>query len=232
MLKKIKSTFILKSIFLYIEDKRKLNFIKYNKNMQRKLKFNLVDYQRYSGLLKLEEDNKIKIYNNYTHKKLFEGYFGNGKRNGIGKEYNEEGNVIFDGEYKENQKWKGYEKVYDEDTGNLILFCEYKDGKKEGKIEEYDKITGKLLFKGNYLNGKRNGEGEEYKLIFKEKDNNNNYYHLSNDNNFKIITIFSGEYLNGERIKGKEYNYDEKLIYEGEYLNGKKNGKGKTYDKN
>ena len=49
--------------------------------------------------------------------------------------------------------------------------------------------------------------------------------------NFKDDTlIYEGEYLNGEKSKGKEYDCDI-LIFEGEYLNGQKwNGKG--YDKN
>ena len=32
--------------------------------------------------------------------------------------------------------------------------------------------------------------------------------------------IFEGEYLNGERKKGKEYDIEGNLIFEGEYLNG------------
>ena len=40
---------------------------------------------------------------------------------------------------------------------------------------------------------------------------------------------FEGEYLNGERLKGKEYEGD-KIVFEGEYLNGKYwKGKDKTY---
>ena len=72
---------------------------------------------------------------------------------------------------------------------------------------------------------------------------------------YKDVLIFEGEYLNGKKLKGKEYNkYGElifegdylkgikwngkikeyndhySLIYEGEYLNGKRNGNGKEYD--
>ena len=54
---------------------------------------------------------------------------------------------------------------------------------------------------------------------------------ISRDNS-KQITIFSGEYLNGERKQGKEYNYNGYIVYEGEYLNGKRHGKGKVYDDN
>ena len=35
---------------------------------------------------------------------------------------------------------------------------------------------------------------------------------------------FEGEYLNGKRLKGKEYS-DGELIFEGEYLNGKRKEK-------
>ena len=39
--------------------------------------------------------------------------------------------------------------------------------------------------------------------------------------------MFEGEYLNGERWNGKEYNGYGKLIFEGDYLNQKRNGKVK-----
>ena len=66
------------------------------------------------------------------------------------------------------------------------------------------------MFSGEYLNGKAIGKGKEY----------NRYGKL----------IFEGEYLYGQRIKGKEF-ISERLEYEGEYLFNKKwNGKG--YDEN
>ncbi len=39
--------------------------------------------------------------------------------------------------------------------------------------------------------------------------------------NSENILLFAGEFLNGERKKGKEYFHNE-IKYEGEYLNGKK----------
>ena len=42
--------------------------------------------------------------------------------------------------------------------------------------------------------------------------------------------IFEGEYLNGERRKGKEYWNDGELRFEGEYLNGERNGYWKSYN--
>ena len=43
--------------------------------------------------------------------------------------------------------------------------------------------------------------------------------------------IFEGEFLNGERLKGKEYYYYcPDKIFEGEFLNGKRwNGKFREY---
>jgi len=35
------------------------------------------------------------------------GEYLNGKRNGNGKEYNEKGKLIFEGEYLNNKKWVG-----------------------------------------------------------------------------------------------------------------------------
>ena len=67
-------------------------------------------------------------------------------------------------------------------------------------INDYKKFTGKHII---YT---EKGKGKEY---------------------FKDLLLFEGEYLNGERIKGKEYNYYGLVIFEGEFLNGKRNGCGK-----
>ena len=76
----------------------------------------------------------------------------NGKRNGKGKEYNNNNNgyLIFEGEYLNGKKWngKGY---YD----NNILY-EIKNGK--GYIKEYEGEN--LIFEGEYKNGQRNGKGK------------------------------------------------------------------------
>ena len=57
----------------------------------------------------------------------------NGKRNGKGKEYDNAGKVVFEGEYL--------------------------NGKRNGKGKEYD-YAGKVVFEGEYLNGEKwNGKG-------------------------------------------------------------------------
>ena len=115
----------------------------------------------------------------------FEGEYLNGERNGKGKEYNYNGDIIFEGEYYKNKKWEG--KGYD--NRNNIIY-ELKEGK--GLVKEY--FDGKLRFEGEYLNGLINGKVKEYYPDGKLK--------------------FKGEYLNCERNgKGKEYNYNGELIF-------------------
>ena len=43
------------------------------------------------------------------------------------------------------------------------------------------------------------------------------------------ILMFEGEYKNGKKWKGKEYNSKGKLLFKGKYSNGEKQ-KGKEYD--
>ena len=147
------------------------------------------------------ENNKIlREYNEYGNL-LFEGEHLNGKRNGKGKEYYKNGKLLFEGEYLNGKKWQG--RGYDE---NNNIAYDIKEGK--GLIIEYD-FKGNLKFEGEYLNGERNGKGKEYYSYGKLK--------------------FEGEYLKGERNgKGKEYYDDGKLEFEGEYLYGYRL-KGKEY---
>ena len=165
MWRKIKSSFILKKIFGYVDYKIKLNTIAYNKKIQKKLGYNLNDIKRCSGRYKDEDNGKTKVYDSYNHKLLFKGYYANGKKNGNGEEYNEKSQIIFEGEYLDGKKWEGVEKEYDEDNGKLILEYKYKKGRIDGDAKEYDKYNGDLLFSGKYLDGKRNGQGIEYKSI-------------------------------------------------------------------
>ena len=54
----------------------------------------------------------------------------------------------------EKEMGKGKEYNYD---GDLIFEGEYLNGKRNGKGKEYDYYDGKLIFEGEYLNGKRKG---------------------------------------------------------------------------
>ena len=83
---------------------------------------------------------------------------------GMEKDINIEGKIEF-----EIKDGKGYIKEYN-DNGRLIFEGEYINGQRNGKGKEYDHGESELKFEGEYLNGQRNGKGKEYdydgKLIF------------------------------------------------------------------
>ena len=101
MLENIKSSYFSKMIFSWIDEKRKLNTIKYNKNLQEKMNITLLNYKIFYGKYIIFEDKgKGKEYNVFNDKLIFEGEYLNGK----GKEYDSNGHLIFEGEYSKGKK--------------------------------------------------------------------------------------------------------------------------------
>ncbi len=150
-----------------------------------------------------------KIYN-YKKKLQYEGKVLNGIKNGLGKEYDDTGElIIFDGEYSKGERKKGKEYR----KGELRFEGEYKNGIRwNGKGKEFNyKYDGyKILidFEGEYFEGKKwNGKIKDH----------------SDD-----MIYYEGEILNGKKHgKGKEFFASGKIIYEGEYLNGERVDKEK-----
>ena len=88
MVDNIKSINILKKILNHLDDGRKLKLIQYNKNLQNKISINLKNYRLFSGkYIIYGENGTFKEYNSYYNALLYEGGYLNGKRNGLGKEY-------------------------------------------------------------------------------------------------------------------------------------------------
>ena len=226
-LKDIKSSYIIKEVFSFLEEKQKLNMIIYNKELQKMLLVDLEDYKKISRKYKIGERNgKGKEYKIDNDELIFEGEYLNGKRNGKGKEYYYDGKIAFEGEYINGEMWDGkcYDKkeniIYELKQGkgfiklykyNILIFeGNYKNGKKNGKGKEYHFDSGRLIYEGEYINEEKNGKGKEY--------------------DYTGNLTFDGKYLYDKKIKGKQY-VGGKLEYEGEFLYDKKyNGKG--YDKN
>ena len=78
--KSIESIYILKDIFSFLSEKRKLKIIIYNKNLQKKLDINIDNYKRIRRIYKEGGKNgKGKEYD-YNGKLYFEGEYLNGKR--------------------------------------------------------------------------------------------------------------------------------------------------------
>ena len=103
MLKKIKSSYFVNKIFTYIDEKQKLNVVKYNKKLQKNVKISIINYKHFSGkYIIYESDGNVKKYNGHNDTLLFEG-----KLKGRGKEYYENGKLSFEGDFFEwKKKWK------------------------------------------------------------------------------------------------------------------------------
>ena len=146
MLEKIKAIYFSLNEFTYLEERRKLKLIRYNKIYQTTLGISLINYKTLSGKCIIHEGKDIwKIYDTFEDHLIFEGNYPNGE----GKEY-EEGKLIFEGEYL-NGKRNGNGKQYDED-GNLIFEGVYKNVLKNGRYVEYS-VDGKKIIEGEFLNG-------------------------------------------------------------------------------
>ena len=136
MLKNIKTTYFIKLLISYVDEKQKLKIVKCNKCLQKNIGISIINYKLFTGKYIIYESNgKAKEYSSDKDNLIFEGEYLNGERNGKGKEYEHNGKIEFVGEYL--------------------------NGKRNGKGKEYW-YNGKLIFEGEYLNGKRNGKGKEY----------------------------------------------------------------------
>ena len=158
----------------------------------------------------------------------YEGEYVNGIKEGKGKEYLGD-KLLFEGEFSQGKRWNGKIKEYDS-NGVLLFDGEYKEGEKSGVAKEY-KLDGELKFEGVYKQGKRwNGNGIEYyggKIVFegiynegKKWDGKGKEY----DHNDKLT--FEGEYKEGIKF-GKEYEYKGNLMIEYECNVEKKRKKDK-----
>ena len=77
----IKSSYYFDMIFSFLEQRKKLNMIIYNKNLQKIVGVNIKDYKKISGRYKIGEKNgKGSEYTLNTNNLIFEGEYLNGKR--------------------------------------------------------------------------------------------------------------------------------------------------------
>ena len=236
MLKNIKSSYITKIVFDFLDERRKLILVKFSKTLQNKIDISTINYQLFiTSYFEKIDYSKGKEYNLYTNKLIYEGGYKNGKRNGKGIEYDNNEKKIFEGNYlngKRNGRGIEINAIF-----NRLFEGEYKNGKRNGRGKEYYSSNSKhindgeekIKFEGEYLNGKRwTGKGYDFnkKLLYEIK-NGNGFIKEYNDNK---QLIYEGNYLNGDKNgKGKEYFSNGFLEFEGEYKNGLK-WSGKGYD--
>ena len=187
-------------------------------------KWNGIGYENNKIIYELHNGKgNIKEYD-IDSRLIYEGELLNGERNGKGKLYDEDYEILkFEGEFLNGKKWTG--KRYDKN--NNILY-ELKEGKEY--IKEYDN-DGKFILEGQYLNGRLHGKvkGPNFEGEYKNCEKNGIFKEYYDEN----LLEFEGEYLNGKRNgKGKFFGIDDELnselIFEGEYLYGFQR-KGKAY---
>ena len=87
-LNNIKSRYILKNIFSYLDEGLELEIIIYSKQLQKQLNVNIDNYKNMTGhYTKIEKNGKGKEYTINGDIMIFEGEYKNKKRNGKGTEY-------------------------------------------------------------------------------------------------------------------------------------------------
>ncbi len=143
----IKSKYLLQEIFSYLYENIKLKIIKNNKAYQKLLEINIENFKKLSGRYKIRVKNgNWEEYNIKNNKLLYKGQYKNGKRNGEGEEYHENGNLKFKGKYLNGYRIEGKGYFY---NGDMFLKLE-KDGI---GMEFYEE--NKIIFKGEYFKGMR-----------------------------------------------------------------------------
>ena len=89
-----------KILFSYVNLKQKFEILKHNKSLQNAININNRHYQLFSGrYIIYEENGEVKEYEGNTDELVYEGEYLNGKRNGKGKEYYNNDELKFEGEY-------------------------------------------------------------------------------------------------------------------------------------
>ena len=84
----------------------------YNKKIKSRLKIDIEYYKKISGRYKIGENNGLgKEYKLNTNILLFEGEYFNKKRK-CGKEYNNEGEIIFEGTFLDEKNGMEWEKNF------------------------------------------------------------------------------------------------------------------------
>ena len=126
MLRKIKSIHILKIIFSHLIKALKLQIPKYNKSLQNKINLSINNYKEFTKRYIIYSSKESGKEYNENNELIYEGNFLNGKRNGIGKEYNDYKKIKFEGEFKNGKRnGKGKEFYYDKE---IKFEGEYKNG--------------------------------------------------------------------------------------------------------
>ena len=158
------------------------------------------------------EEGKIQGFGIYYYEDgcYYEGEWENGLKRGFGIIYYRAGGRKYYGTFKDD-KYNGYG-IELHENGQCIYKGEYYNNEKHGEGQEFDE-KGKSCYKGKYQNGLKNGQGTEYY------------------NDGKRVK-YMGNFNNGQYVGKGTYYEEDGTHYEGYFYLGKKHGDGKVYNSN
>jgi len=185
------------------------------------------EFIKYNEILKKDFKGTILYHDNKNKK-----YFGNIINNlyeGRGILYDESGEIIFDGFFK-NGKYEGFGKLYNKKELKYEGF--FSNDKYEGKGNLY--YNNSKIYEGHFHEGEKHGigiiliNGKKLRKLFFENGKESSNGILYDNNN----EIYSGEILENKPKNGKNitiYNNNGNKEYKGDFLNFEYHGKGILY---
>lgn len=145
-------------------------------------------------------------------KKRYDGEWKNGKRDGYGSSYREDGTLEYIGYWKEDLYETNYGELYNEDGKTIYYKGGYSSGQKSGDGTSY-RLDGEKEYEGSWKSGRWNGKGIWY------WENGKVYY--------------EGDFIDGQpEGKGVSYQSNGKIRYKGSWSKGEYSGQGILYDEN
>lgn len=161
----------------------------------------------------------------------YEGDVDNAMRNGFGIQKNDTGDILYEGQWKDNyQHGKGM--IY-YPNGNVEYEGDIEYGVREGYGQRYYP-DGTLMYDGWWKGDKFEGKGKFYwpngvlKYDGEWKDGKEDGFGILYDEDGN--KIYEGYWKNGKfHGDGIEWHPDGRLKYKGEYKNGKPSGFGREY---
>jgi len=158
------------------------------------------------------------------------GYLKDGKLEGNVKQYNEDGELIFEGTYSAGKR-TGEGKEYE--NGMLIYEGSFQNGDYSGKGKQYEDSI--LVFSGTFEDGKRSGDDcctyysngvPSYRGAFVRNEQTGEGASYYENGALQYVGSFSKGIWSGE---GTFYNDEGKIVYVGAFSENLFNGDGSIY---
>jgi antitoxin component YwqK of YwqJK toxin-antitoxin module len=157
----------------------------------------------------LNKDDK----NNNNKDLIYEGEFYNGMFNGEGKLYFENGNIIFEGKFLNDEPFEGTIKIYDE-TGKIIGENKLKYGKSNGPIwlkTCYEEFEGEDI-DDKHWNGKYKVFNQKDEIKINGEIKNGSFNGIAKIEN-KEGELIEVEYKNGKIWTGNTEDFKKDIFF-------------------